>query len=102
MCTHQVSVFTAARPDGTVLSGKGELIFDKLTDKRLRRFLMELGGTYTSKISPVLVAEVSVSMATASMYRELWQIFPIDQKLPVSCPTVIVPAEPADCGSSSL
>lgn len=58
------------------LSGKVELIFDKLSDQGLHRFLMKLGGTYTSKTSPVLAAEVSVSMVTASMYRGLSQIFP--------------------------
>lgn len=37
---------------------------------------MKLGGTYISKNSPVLAAQVSVSMVMASMYRGLLQIFP--------------------------
>lgn len=65
-----------ARLDATLLSAKAEIMFDELTDQGLHRFLMKLGGTYTLKISPVLAAEVSVSMVTASMNRGVLQIFP--------------------------
>lgn len=58
------------------LSGKVELIFDKLTDQGPRRFSEKLKGTYTLKTSHVLAAGLNMSVVMTWMYGGFSQIFP--------------------------